>query len=54
MKKALPDLLGTAGYCLLVGGLYVRFGLGEALLVGGALMMVGAFLAGRRLKAVRP
>lgn len=50
MKRLLPDLLGSAGYCLLIGGLYVRFGLGVALIAGGALMMLGAFLAA---KAVR-
>lgn len=50
MKRLLPDLLGSAGYCLLAAGLYVRFGLGVALIAGGALMMLGAFLAA---KAVR-
>lgn len=53
MKKAIPDLLGTAGVCLLVGGVYLRFGTGEALLAGGALLIVGGFLAARRL-AVSP
>lgn len=51
MRKLIPDLLGTAGVCLLVGGVYVRLGQGEAMLVGGALLIVGAFLAARRLAA---
>lgn len=44
MKRLLPDLLGTAGYCLLTAGLYECYGLGVALIAGGVLMMVGAFL----------
>ena len=51
MKKMLPDLLGTAGFCLLVSGLFVLYGYGVALVVGGVLLMAGAFLAGLRLKA---
>lgn len=50
MKRYLPDLLGSAGYCLLIGGLYVRFGLGVALIAGGILMMVGGFLAGKKVR----
>lgn len=41
MKKWLPEALGTAGYCLLVTGLYIQFGPGVALIVGGTLL-VGA------------
>jgi hypothetical protein len=47
MKKYIPDSLGAAGYCLLVAGLYVQFGLGVALIGGGVLLMVGAWLWGR-------
>lgn len=54
MKKMLPDLLGTAGLCLLVSGLLLLYGPGVALAVGGVLLMVGGFLAGLRLKAGGP
>ena len=54
MKKMLPDVLGTAGLCLLVSGLLLLYGLGVALAVGGVLLMVGGFLAGLRLKAGGP
>ena len=47
MKKYLPDVLGAAGYCLLVAGLYVQFGPGVALMAGGVLLMAGAWLWGR-------
>lgn len=40
--KWLPEILGTAGYCLLVAGLYVQFGAGVALMVGGSLLLAGA------------
>lgn len=50
MKKMLPDALGTAGFCLFVFALYTLWGQGVALGVAGVLMMVGAFLAGSRLK----
>lgn len=48
MKKWLPEVLGTAGYCLLVAGLHVQFGPGVALIAGGALLLAGAY------KAVQP
>ena len=54
MKKMLPDLLGTAGLCLLVSGLLLLYGPGVALVVGGVLLMVGGFLAGLRLKESGP
>jgi hypothetical protein len=47
MKKYIPDLLGAAGYCLLVVGLNVQFGLGVALIAGGVLLMAGAWQWGR-------
>lgn len=40
--KWLPELIGTAGYCLLVAGLGIQFGMGVALMVGGGLLLVGA------------
>ncbi|UVK83810.1 hypothetical protein LOY46_03610 [Pseudomonas sichuanensis] len=40
--KWLPEILGTVGYCLLVAGLYVQFGAGVALMVGGGLLLAGA------------
>lgn len=47
MKKYLPDVLGAAGYGLLVAGLYVQFGPGVAQMAGGVLLMAGAWLWGR-------
>ena len=49
MKRHIPDALGVAGFCLLLAGLYLRFGVAAALMAGGPLLMVGAFLAARRL-----
>lgn len=49
MKRHIPDVLGVAGFCLLLIGLYLRFGIAAALMVGGPLLMVGAFLSARRL-----
>jgi len=42
-------VLGVAGFCLLLIGLHLRFGVAVALMVGGPLLMVGAFLSARRL-----
>lgn len=39
MKEWLPELFGTAGYCLLFAGLWVQFGLGVALITGGSLLI---------------
>lgn len=47
MKKYLPDVLGAAGYGLLVAGLYAQFGPGVALMAGGVLLMIGAYMWGR-------
>ncbi|MCD5980504.1 hypothetical protein [Pseudomonas quasicaspiana] len=47
MKNLIPDLIGAAGYCLSIGGLYVLFGTGVALLVAGVGLMAGAFVLGR-------
>ncbi len=49
MKRHIPDVLGVAGFCLLLIGLYLRFGIAAALMAGGPLLMVGAFLAARSL-----
>lgn len=43
--KWLPESIGTAGFCLFVAGLYVQFGAGVALMVGGGLMLAGAVKA---------
>ena len=45
MKKMLPEFVGTAGYCLLVAGLYVQFGPGWALIVGGVGLVASAIKA---------
>lgn len=42
MKTWIPELIGTAGFCLLVSGLYVQFGPGWALMAGGVLLLGGA------------
>lgn len=48
MKTLLPEIIGTAGYCLLVAGLFVQFGEGVAMIVGGALLLAVAVKAVRR------
>ncbi|WP_170320301.1 MULTISPECIES: hypothetical protein [Pseudomonas] len=42
MKKMLPELVGTAGFCLFVAGLHIEFGPGIAMIVGGALLLGAA------------
>ena len=42
MKNWLPEVIGTAGYYLFVAGLYLQFGPGVALMVGGALLIAAA------------
>lgn len=53
MKKMIPDLIGAAGVCLLVAGLYLQYGAGPALISGGSLLMLGGFLAGIKPKGGR-
>ncbi|ERH56529.1 hypothetical protein [Pseudomonas simiae] len=48
MKNWLPELIGTAGFCLFVSGLYVQFGPGWALMAGGALLLAAAIKAVRQ------
>ncbi|MBC2655084.1 hypothetical protein H7A76_06495 [Pseudomonas sp. MSSRFD41] len=45
MKEWLPELFGTAGYCLLSAGLWVKFDLGVALITGGVLLLALAVKA---------
>ncbi|WP_211323290.1 hypothetical protein [Amycolatopsis palatopharyngis] len=40
------DVLGLLGLALLVAGVYLWFGIGPALTVGGALVLVVAVLGG--------
>lgn len=47
MRSYLIDTLGLAGFGAMTYGLYLRFGLADALIVSGALMMLTA-LAGAR------
>lgn len=47
MKKMLPELVGTAGYCLAVAGGYVLWGLGPALLGAGLALIVGGYVAAK-------
>lgn len=48
MKTWLPELIGTAGFCLFVYGLHVQFGPGWALIAGGVLLLAAA------IKLIRP
>lgn len=50
MKKLLPEALGAVGFGLLSWGLYLQFGAGVAMTVGGLLLMGAAYIAA---KAVR-
>ena len=48
MKTLLTDLVGLVGLGCLAAGLYIQFGTGPALIVGGALLLSVAVAAGRR------
>ncbi|MCP1652752.1 hypothetical protein [Pseudomonas nitroreducens] len=48
MKKMLPELIGTAGVCLLGCGLWLQFGPGWACMGGGGLLIAGALVALRK------
>lgn len=50
MRQYLLDTLGLAGFGALNYGLYLRFGLADALITGGALLLVLALLATRAVK----
>tara|TARA_R110001583_G_scaffold18501_4_gene73564 strand:- start:10421 stop:10630 length:210 start_codon:yes stop_codon:yes gene_type:complete len=50
MRQFLLDALGLAGFGALNYGLYLRYGLADALIYGGSLLLVLALLAARAAK----
>ena len=46
MRNLLFDTLGLAGFASLTGGLYLRFGLADALMASGSLLLVLALVLG--------
>ena len=52
MKSLIIDLIGLAGFGMLAGGVYLQFGLANALIFSGGLLLVGALLAAMRGKRV--
>lgn len=50
MRQFILDILGLAGFGALNYGLYLRFGLADALIYGGSLLLVLALLAARASK----
>lgn len=50
MRQVLLDTLGLAGFGALNYGLYLRFGLADALIYGGSLLLLLALVATRANK----
>ena len=50
MRSFLFDLLGVAGFGALTYGLYLRFGLADALISAGGLLLVLALIGARAAK----
>ena len=50
MRQFLLDTLGLAGFGALNYGLYLRFGLADALIYGGSLLLLLALVAARAAK----
>lgn len=50
MRQFLLDTLGLAGFGALNYGLYLRYGLADALIYGGSLLLLLALLAARAAK----
>ncbi|KJD20525.1 membrane protein [Vreelandella aquamarina] len=50
MRQFLLDTLGLAGFGALNYGLYLRFGLADALIYGGSLLLLLALAAARAAK----
>lgn len=46
--RLLSEVIGTVGFGLLCGGLYLCFGQGVAMCAGGLLLMVGAYYGAKR------
>lgn len=53
MRQFLLDTLGLAGFGALNYGLYLRFGLADALIAGGSLLLLLALIATRAAKRSR-
>lgn len=45
IRNLIIDIGGLAGFAALVAGVYLRFGLPVALMIGGVLALVAAILA---------
>lgn len=54
MRHFLFDTLGLAGYGALTYGLYLRYGLADALIAGGSLLLVLALIGARAAKRSVP
>ncbi len=50
MKSILTDIIGLAGFGLLVAGFYLHFGLSPTLMFSGVIICAGALLAGWRAR----
>lgn len=50
MRNYLIDILGLSGFGAMTYGLYLRFGLADALIVSGALLMVAGLASARANK----
>ncbi|CBJ37887.1 conserved exported protein of unknown function [Ralstonia solanacearum CMR15] len=48
MKTLLIDAVGLAGLGCLAAGVHIQFGPGPALIVAGAVLLLGAVAAARR------
>lgn len=48
IRKLIIDAGGLAGFAALLAGVYLRFGLSIALMIGGGLALVAAILATKR------
>lgn len=53
MRNLILDTLGLAGYGALCYGLYLRFGLADALIYGGTLLILLALAGARAAKRQR-
>lgn len=48
IRKLIIDASGLAGFVALIAGVYLRFGLSVALMIGGGMALVAAILATKR------
>lgn len=44
MKSLIADVIGLTGFGLLTCGVYLQFGMAPALILSGALLLVGALV----------